>query len=235
MAPIWDDVTTLCGGDLPISPDIIYGGFPCQDISVAGLGAGLEGERSGLFFEISRLVCEIQPAFVFLENVPAIRTRGGERVVKELATLGYDCRWDYLSAFDMGAPHRRERWFLLAANTKRVKLRIKQRRGWGSHRERQAELRDDGQKQFMENANCRWPRSQLQKVSRKNGSKNRPEIERQNAAHQFIDAGWWSAESCVDRVAHGVPLRTHRLRGLGNAVVPAQAAEAFRRLMGFGA
>ncbi|NCX93455.1 MAG: DNA cytosine methyltransferase [Gammaproteobacteria bacterium] len=78
-APIWDDVTTLRGDMLP-RIDIISGGFPCQDISVAGLGKGLAGERSGLFFEIARLVRECQPRFVFLENVPAIRTRGGERV-----------------------------------------------------------------------------------------------------------------------------------------------------------
>jgi DNA (cytosine-5)-methyltransferase 1 len=94
--------------------DIIFGGFPCQDISVAGLGKGLEGDRSGLFFEIVRLARECEPRFIFLENVPAIRTRGGERVVKELASIGYDCRWTTLSAAAVGAPHKRERWFLLA-------------------------------------------------------------------------------------------------------------------------
>ena len=113
-APIWDDVTTLRGAMFDHPIDIIVGGFPCQDISVAGNGSGLDGERSGLVFEIFRLVGEIKPAFVFMENVPAIRTRGGERVVKELAALGYDCRWDVLSAFDVGAPHKRERWFILA-------------------------------------------------------------------------------------------------------------------------
>lgn len=80
VAPIWDDVRTLT--KMP-AVDIIYGGFPCQDISCAGLGAGLEGERSGLFFEVMRLVTEINPIFVFLENVPAIRMRGGaQRVVR---------------------------------------------------------------------------------------------------------------------------------------------------------
>lgn len=111
-APIHTDVRTLRGE--PGQFDLICGGFPCQDISVAGFGKGLEGERSGLFFEICRLVGEIKPSFIFLENVPAIRTRGGERVGKELASLGYDCRWGVLSAFDVGAPHKRERWFLLA-------------------------------------------------------------------------------------------------------------------------
>src|SRR5216684_4770914 len=75
-APIWSDILTLRGAMLPRTPEIIYGGFPCQDISVAGRGKGLDGERSGLFFEIIRLVGEIRPRFVFLENVAAITVRG---------------------------------------------------------------------------------------------------------------------------------------------------------------
>lgn len=74
----------------------------------------MEGERSGLFFEIMRLAKEIKPSFLFLENVPAITGRGGLRVVREIATLGYDCRWCVISASSVGALHRRERWFLLA-------------------------------------------------------------------------------------------------------------------------
>jgi site-specific DNA-cytosine methylase len=113
-APIWDDIKSLRSSMLPAKPDIIYGGFPCQDISVAGKGKGLEGERSGLFFEIMRLAEEIKPSFIFLENVPAITARGGLRVVREIAERGYDCRWCTLSAASVGAMHKRERWFLLA-------------------------------------------------------------------------------------------------------------------------
>jgi DNA (cytosine-5)-methyltransferase 1 len=112
-APIWDDVRTLDGKQFRGIVDIVYGGFPCQDLSVAGRGRGLEGERSGLFFEIMRLAEEIQSPFIFIENVPGIRTRGLDVVVRELATRGYDCRWDTLSAHDVGAPHLRKRWFLL--------------------------------------------------------------------------------------------------------------------------
>lgn len=112
-APIWDDVRTLKSEMLP-AIDIIYGGFPCQDISVAGRGEGLGGERSGLFFEIVRLVSEIQPRFIFLENVSAITVRGAERVIGEFCRLRYDCRWGILSASDVGANHQRERWWLLA-------------------------------------------------------------------------------------------------------------------------
>ena len=87
-APIWDDITTLTGAHFDIPIDIIIGGFPCQDISVAGKGAGLAGERSGLFFEIVRLAKEIKPTFLFLENVPAIRTRGLDTVIQEFTEIG---------------------------------------------------------------------------------------------------------------------------------------------------
>lgn len=112
-ASIFPDITKLTGEILP-NIDIIYGGFPCQDISSAGLKAGLEGERSGLFFEIVRLARELRPRFIFLENVAAITVRGMERVISEWTALGYDCRWTILSAAAVGAPHRRERWWLLA-------------------------------------------------------------------------------------------------------------------------
>lgn len=113
-SPVWDDVTTLLGEELESRIDIIYGGFPCQDISLAGLGKGLAGERSGLFFEIVRLAKEIKPKFLFLENVSAITTRGGIEVVRQITEMGYDCRWCVISAASIGAVHKRERFFLLA-------------------------------------------------------------------------------------------------------------------------
>jgi DNA (cytosine-5)-methyltransferase 1 len=114
-APIWEDIWTFDGKPLKGGVDIIYGGFPCQDISVAGLGKGLEGKRSRLFFEIVRLAKEIKPQFLFLENVPAILTRGGIRVAEEITTRGYDCRWTIVSAAEVGAPQRANfRWFLLS-------------------------------------------------------------------------------------------------------------------------
>lgn len=133
-APIWDDVRTLPGWEFRGLVDIIYGGFPCQDISTAGNGAGLEGERSGLFFQIVRLAQEVKPKFLFLENVPAIRTRGQREVGKKLASLGYDCRWGVVSAREVGAPHLRKRWFLLAADSDRLGLR----NGWQWGQEGQA-------------------------------------------------------------------------------------------------
>jgi DNA (cytosine-5)-methyltransferase 1 len=113
-APIFPDVTTLKGSDVG-TIDMIVGGFPCQDISCAGKGAGIaEGTRSGLFYQIMRLTDELQPRFLFLENVPAIRTRGLDIVLREITERGYDCRWTMLSAAQVGARHKRERWFALA-------------------------------------------------------------------------------------------------------------------------
>jgi len=135
-APIWDDVTTLTKDQFTQPIDIVMGGFPCQDISVAGKGAGITPEtRSGLFYQVLRLVKELRPTFVFLENVPAIRKRGLNVVLYELTQAGYDCRWTMLSAASVGACHKRERWFLLASNTLQIDL-SQQCRGWaGSDRE----------------------------------------------------------------------------------------------------
>ncbi len=113
VAPIWDDVTSLRSHMLP-KVDIIYGGFPCQDISIAGRRKGLAGERSGLFFHIMRLARETKSPFIFLENVANIRSLGLETVIKEMAASGYSCRYGILSARDVGAPHKRDRWFALA-------------------------------------------------------------------------------------------------------------------------
>ena len=98
----------------PWRVDLICGGFPCQDISYAGRGAGLKGERSGLFFEAIRVVRQLKPRYVLLENVAAILTRGLDRVLGELGQIGYDCEWHCIPAAAVGAPHIRDRTFILA-------------------------------------------------------------------------------------------------------------------------
>jgi DNA (cytosine-5)-methyltransferase 1 len=95
--------------------DVICGGFPCQDISYAGLGAGLEGERSGLFFEAVRLVSELQPRIVVLENVAALLTRGLDRVLGTLAEIGFDAEWHCIPAAVFGSHFRRDRVFIVAS------------------------------------------------------------------------------------------------------------------------
>jgi len=111
--PIHDDVTTFPPDNSDEwNVDMITGGFPCQDISVAGKGAGLHGERSGLFYEIVRIAGVLQPRFLLLENVPALLTRGLPDVLGALAQSGYDAQWRVLSAAEMGAPHLRKRIFI---------------------------------------------------------------------------------------------------------------------------
>jgi len=196
-APIWDDVRTLKPHLLPKPIDIVYGGFPCQDISVAGNRKGLAGERSGLFFEIVRLVRELRPRLLFLENVPAITVRGLDRVLLELTALGYDSRWTIVSAAEVGAPHIRERWFLLAhSNSERL---------WEEPRAQTRQHPKRSESVFADIQSS--PRGSSESSKRK-------------------------IEPRVGRTGNGIQFTVDRNRALGNSVVPAQAREAFERLMG---
>jgi DNA-cytosine methyltransferase len=94
--------------------DVICGGFPCQDISIAGAGAGIDGERSGLWSEYARVVGELRPRYVVVENVSVLLARGLGRVLGDLAALGYDAEWDCIPASAVGAPHQRDRIWLVA-------------------------------------------------------------------------------------------------------------------------
>lgn len=119
LAKHWPDVIRFgdirnCGAHNLPSADLICGGFPCQDISYAGKGAGLSGARSGLWYEFARIICEVRPRYVLVENVAALLTRGLSDVLSTLASFGYDAEWSILSACAMGAPHTRERVFLVA-------------------------------------------------------------------------------------------------------------------------
>lgn len=219
VGPIWDDIAGLNGHLLP-HIDIIYGGFPCQDISVAGAGKGLAGERSGLFFEIIRLVKETGAPWVFLENVPAIRTRGLKEVVGAFTDLGYDCRWTRVSAAEVGAPHLRERWFLLANASGKSVGDQQGRRSRPSGKD-QAKSGDNGSKKHVADPRC----------SRLEGQRKEPS----GASKELQDSSytcWWASEPNVGRVANGIPTRVDRIKGLGNAVVPLQAKVAFERLIG---
>jgi DNA (cytosine-5)-methyltransferase 1 len=219
-AGIWDDVTTLLPELLPREEiDIIYGGFPCQDISTAGIGTGLEGKRSGLFFEIIRLCRDIRPRFVFLENVPAITVRGLDRVCLEFASIGYDCRWTIVSAASVGAHHRRDRWWLLAhANGEPVRLSESGQRREKIHDPRVMENGKDP------NSTC----SGLQSLRKQIGYG-----EKQPFSLDLLEGDNWDEyASFFHRMDNGIPNRGHRLRGLGNAVVPQQARAAFMKLVG---
>lgn len=200
QAAQYEDVRQLDGTAEPV--DIICGGSPCQDISVAGKGAGITGKRSGLWKEYARVVGLLQPSVVFVENVAALRTRGLDVVLGDLAELGYDAEWSCFRAAEVGAPHRRNRLFLLAyAN--RAELR---KQCWGS-------IRENGSSAVVA------------------GHAGPPWVAPASQWRWTFDGGGWTAEPPVCGVDDGVPRRVDRNRCLGNAVVPQCAAYAWRTLM----
>lgn len=133
--PCYDDIRHLTAARLAadgIAPDLICGGFPCQDISVAGRGAGIGGERSGLWSEFARLIGEIRPRYALVENVAALLGRGLGDVLGDLAALGYDAEWHCISAADLGACHARDRlWLAAYPSAMRRQERLGRQAGWG--------------------------------------------------------------------------------------------------------
>lgn len=112
--PVWDDICTFDGKPWRGKVDIVTGGFPCQDISSAGKGAGITGKRSGLWVEMARVIGEVRPSLALIENSPLLVSRGLDQVLCDLAEMGYNARWGVVGADDVGAPHRRKRIWILA-------------------------------------------------------------------------------------------------------------------------
>jgi DNA (cytosine-5)-methyltransferase 1 len=214
--PCYDDVRTLTAERLRadgIAADVICGGFPCQDISVAGKGSGIAGERSGLWSEYARIIGELRPRYAIVENVSALLGRGLARILGDLSEIGYDAEWQIISAADIGAPHRRERVWIVAYPDG-------SRQSWTRRR-----VQEDGYTSRRADA-CNGS----EVVADADGGK-------QHGRGGSLQMGWgavackiandgelgrtqWSSEPDVGRVAHGVPSRVDRLRALGNAVVP---------------
>ena len=115
--PIWDDVQTFDGKPWRGIVDVLSGGFPCQDISAAGKGAGIDGARSGMWKEMARIIGEVRPKFVFVENSPMLTSRGLGTVLADFSKMGFDAEWGIMGADNTGLPHRRKRIWLLATNT----------------------------------------------------------------------------------------------------------------------
>ena len=115
--PIWDDVQTFDGKPWRGIVDVVSGGFPCQDISAAGKGAGITGERSGMWKHMARIISEVQPKYVFVENSPMLTVRGLGTVLGDLSEMGFNAEWGVISAAAVGAPHQRDRIWILGSNT----------------------------------------------------------------------------------------------------------------------
>jgi DNA (cytosine-5)-methyltransferase 1 len=248
--PCYDDIRSLSAKRLRadgVVPRAICGGFPCQDISVAGAGAGIEGERSGLWTEYARLVDEIRPDLAVVENVSALLGRGLDRVLGDLAALGYDAEWHCIPASAVGAPHRRDRLWVIAypARAGRGEVSAIRQFAGGSGPERDGASRrlgdvahadclvgDEGRPNYPEEGSGgrHAHRSGIGADVADAGRARLPlpeqarwAVEIEAARDQWgptSECGWWATEPDVGRVANGVPARVDRLRSLGNAVVP---------------
>lgn len=241
-AKLYEDVRDVVE---PPRVDVVCGGFPCQDISTAGKGKGLEGARSGLWREFHRVVRYMGPDLVYVENVAALRGRGLDRVLGDLASCGLDAEWATLTASAVGAPHRRDRLFVLAYRNRRVLRKLAKRRQQqqakrrhrehGNARQHLADAGHDGRKGRGEGDHVDW-RDALwhDPHGRDSGLVFPPSPD--------DGEGWvkWSQQGRpvpgVRRDAYGSPTsldarrRRGRLRCLGNGVVPRQAAAAFLML-----
>lgn len=223
--PVWDDVRTFDGRPWRGLVDVVSGGFPCQDISVAGKGAGIEGERSGLWREMARIIGEVRPSFAFVENSPALVRRGIGVVLGDLAALGYDARWGIVSAADCGAPHQRERVWIVAHATQKHDSREREHGCCGEHNEPAREPGRSGLRENLSNAN----EAQCQGMQRAVRSA-------QERADTYIPSMRWPddpaeiPESNVGRVVDDVAFRVDRLAAIGNGQVPIVAATAWRIL-----
>jgi DNA (cytosine-5)-methyltransferase 1 len=229
------------------------GGFPCQDISAAGKGAGIDGERSGMWHQMARVVGEVRPRYVFVENSPMLVTRGLERVLADLTTLGYDTRWTVMGAADVGAPHQRDRIWIVARDTN----------GINEHSERRLQTAGvDTGRVCQEMAHPM--RDGLQRVGQDRGVKGssglcggegghqeqglymaHPQDEgnvrgnwSQTNAHSKTRGGarnsdvqWWNIEPNVGRVVDGVAARVDRLKAIGNGQVSEVARRAWQLLI----
>lgn len=220
--------------------DVLCGGFPCQDISIAGKGAGLSGARSGLWSEYARLVRELRPRIVVVENVAALVVRGLDRVLCDLAACGYDAIWFPLRASDVGAPHLRERLFIVAYP--HCLWELQQQRGIEEIGRRISDSGEtlgdaDGQRSIDEQLCATQPAEEaLQGHGGRSGSKPRASTQSRmggvlDGLSGGLDGRWPAAQGEAQaaweppRVAKSESGRIKRLAALGNAVVP-QAAYA---------
>jgi DNA (cytosine-5)-methyltransferase 1 len=219
--PIWDDVQTFDGKPWRGIVDVVSGGFPCQDISVAGSGDGLDGQSSGMWREMARIIGEVRPRFAFVENSPMLVTRGLERVLADLTALGYDSKWGVISAADIGAKHQRQRIWIVAHSrhgSRRDKWPVKTgeilQGEWSAYTNQAS--RSGEQPPLMADSSVQRHKSQKEQIcTRWDGFKHKD---------------WWAIEPNVGRVADGVAARVDRLKAIGNGQVPLCAATAWRIL-----
>jgi len=256
--PIWDDIQTFDGKPWRGRVDVVCGGFPCQDISIAGKGAGIEGERSGMWSHMARIIGEVRPRFVFVENSPMLVGRGLAVVLGDLAKMGYDARWGIVGADDAGAPHQRKRIWILAyakmpddapgPGASRPDQWSQVQLGRSCRRENMAhaaQLFGDGSEHhagismggpLSESGNS----SGAQDMADTNGAQCEgvrcASLGASQRADTYTPGAWWrqdpaeQAKSGVGRVVNGVAFGMERLKRIGNGQVPTVAHLAWEIL-----
>jgi DNA (cytosine-5)-methyltransferase 1 len=251
--PIWDDVRTFDGKPWRGIIDVVSGGFPCQDISAAGKGAGITGERSGMWKEMARIICEVRPRYAFVENSPMLKSRGLHVVLGDLAEMGYDAAWGVLGAHHVGANHKRDRMWIVGvlADAMPAGQRREQRQKETANNVTKSsdtigQLADTSELQRNgSNDNGRISMEVEQKLKFRNhsGEANLADTkgagftpcfdeqgQMQSWRRSIGNAQWWQTEPDVGRVADGVAARVDRLKAIGNGQVPLCAATAFQIL-----
>ena len=230
--PIYDDVRAITADRLAadgIRVDVITGGFPCQDISTAGRQAGIEGERSGLWSECARLLGEIRPRYAIFENVTNLLNGDGgdwfKRVLGDISAIGYDAEWHCIPASAIGAHHHRDRIWIIAypncSDNTRFNESPSQRSGQITLKGSEYFGRRSGE-QNVADTECQHRRDNEQlesSASEWTASATHTAAICENIA-RTTGQTLWRSEPDVGRVANGVPARSHRLKCLGNAVVP---------------
>lgn len=255
--PIWSDITTFDGKPWQGIVDVISGGFPCQDISSAGKGVGIEGERSGLWSEMARIIGEVRPRYVFVENSPMLVSRGLTRVISDLAQMGYDAQWARFSASNFGAPHIRDRiWIVAYARCQRGEAGTSQTLRSKSEIPKWTNANNMGSnisntKSFGWEQTRQGEQSSKERFSRRGGEFAHPdclneqrvftsdadqerwqEQGKRSARSSCNEFTWWQVEPELGRVADGVTHRVDRLKAIGNGQVSIVAKCAFEYLGG---
>ena len=212
--PIWDDVRTFDGRPWRGIVDVISGGFPCQDISAAGKGKGITGERSGLWKEFARIIGEVRPRFVLVENSPMLTSRGLGVVLGDLAALGYDAKWGVLGAIDASAPHKRDRIWIVAHSAQQYRAEQGQKAS-------AARCCGEDVANTKNKGNV-WRDGEL-------GTAQEEVRDDRGGAGDGVGK-WWETEPDVGRVVDWVPARMDRLKALGNGQVPSVVRIAWNTL-----
>lgn len=218
--PKWRDVRDVTADDVRERTGcnhvtLMSGGFPCQDVSDAGLRKGIHAERSSLVFEQIRILSDLRPDYAIFENVAGFRRRGLKEVLGEIAKIGYDAEWYSLRASGFGAPHQRERIFIVAHSHK-IRCDLQE-----PERERIQWQHKTCYETWKRNRQATIANLNMQRLQGCDYSKN-PRWESENGAGLRDAMSWYDAATSLCGMAYGISNRVDRIKCLGNAVVPQQ-------------